>query len=515
MTMKVYNTLNRKKEEFKPLNGNRVNFYACGPTVYDYFHIGNARPLIMFDIFRRYMEYSGFDVNYIVNITDIDDKIINRANKENVDFRVIARKYTDAFFEGIEQLGVRPASSNPRATENIDTILDIIKRLLENGKAYVADGDVYFDISSFKGYGKLSGRDIEQMQAGARIEVDTRKKNPFDFALWKSSKPDEPSWDSPWGLGRPGWHIECSAMSTKYSDNDTLDIHAGGQDLIFPHHENEIAQSEGATGKQFAKYWLHNGFLDIEGEKMSKSLGNFLTVRDILKKYDPVAIRTFFLLKHYRSPIDFSEERMKEAQAAFDRLMNAYAKMVRVLEKSDSDVPEDLDSNELNDLAQSKIFILESMDDDFNTAKAMGHFFDIAKIVNSTDENDENALIIMERAKEIFDTIGNGVFGLIFEREVEEKNETEILNNLADNVISWKEKFPDDESLKTPDFNYPNLNELFLKIGVPATLNTIIAVRTESRKNKNFALSDSIRDELKESGITLEDRPDGTSWKLS
>ncbi len=472
MTMKVYNTLNRKKEDFVPLHGNRVNFYACGPTVYDYFHIGNARPLIMFDVFRRYMEYRGYEVNYIVNITDIDDKIINRANEEGIDFRAVARKYSDAFFEGIEKLGVKSATSNPRATENIDTIIGIIEKLIDNGKAYVAEGDVYFNISSFKDYGKLSGRDIEQMQAGARVEVDKRKKNPFDFVLWKSSKPDEPSWDSPWGPGRPGWHIECSAMSTKYADSDTLDIHAGGQDLIFPHHENEIAQSESATGKPFAKYWLHNGFLDIEGEKMSKSLGNFLTVRDILKKYDPMAIRTFFLLKHYRSPIDFSEERMKEAQSAFDRLANAYGKIVRVLAKTDENDYKNPDSKTINEIAVNKDAILESMDDDFNTAKAMGHFFDIAKIVNSVGETDKNAPAILTAAREILDDIGTGVFGLAFAREVEDKGLVDSLMNL------------------------------------------LIELRAEARAEKNFALSDTIRERLKDIDITLEDRPDGTSWKL-
>ncbi|MFC1539203.1 cysteine--tRNA ligase [Candidatus Latescibacterota bacterium] len=512
--MKVYNTLNRKKEEFIPLSGNRVNFYACGPTVYDYFHIGNARPLIIFDVFRRYMEYRGYDVNYIVNITDIDDKIINRANEENVDFRAIARQYSDAFFEGIEKLGVKPATSNPRATENIDTILDIIKRLLDNGKAYIADGDVYFDISSFKGYGKLSGRDIEQMQAGARVEVDTRKGNPFDFALWKSSKPDEPSWDSPWGPGRPGWHIECSAMSMKYADFDTLDIHAGGQDLIFPHHENEIAQSESATGKPFAKYWLHNGFLDIEGEKMSKSLGNFLTVRDILKTYDPMAIRMFFLLKHYRSPIDFSEERMKEAQAAFERLMNAYGKMLRVLEKTDRDETDDTDNNQLNEITKNKESIIESMDDDFNTAKAIGHFFDIAKIVNSADETDKRLQTIMKNAKEIFDTLGTNVFGFTFKRKVANKKETEILIGTANTITSLKNQYPNEKSLNSADLNFPNLREHFLEIGLNATLNTVVTVRNDSRKNKNFAVSDIIRDKLKESGVILEDRPDGTSWKI-
>ena len=319
MALRVYNTHNRKKEDFVPLQDNKVNFYACGPTVYDYFHIGNARPLIMFDIFRRYLEYRGYEVNYIVNITDVDDKIINRAREEKVNFKVIARRYTDAFFDGSEKLGVRPATVHPRATDNIDGMLSLISRLIEKGHAYVIDGEVYFDISTFPGYGKLSGRDIEQLQAGARVEVDERKHSPLDFVLWKAAKPDEPSWDSPWAAGRPGWHIECSVMSMAYGA-ETLDIHAGGQDLIFPHHENEVAQSECANGKPFAKYWLHNGFLDIEGEKMSKSLGNFLTVNDILKKYDPMSIRMFFLLKHYRSPIDFSEERIMEAQAALDRL---------------------------------------------------------------------------------------------------------------------------------------------------------------------------------------------------
>ncbi len=285
MALKVYNTLTRKKEDLVPLHENRINFYACGPTVYDYFHIGNARPLIMFDIFRRYLEYKGYEVNYIVNITDIDDKIINRAQKEGVDFRAIARKYSDAFFEECKNIGVHPATAHPRATEFIDNMLDLIKRLIKTGHAYIVENDIYFNIASFPDYGKLSGRDIKQMQAGARVKVDERKKNPLDFVLWKAAKLGEPSWDSPWGPGRPGWHIECSAMSMHFA-GDTLDIHAGGQDLIFPHHENELAQSEAVTGKPFARYWLHNGFLDIKGEKMSKSLGNILTVKEILKQYD-------------------------------------------------------------------------------------------------------------------------------------------------------------------------------------------------------------------------------------
>ncbi len=469
MAIKVYNTLNRKKEDFVPLNGKHVNFYACGPTVYDYFHIGNARPLIMFDVFRRYLEYCGYEVNYIVNITDIDDKIINRAREEDVNFKAIARKYTDAYFEGSEKLGVRPATVHPFATDNIDGMLDLIKRLIEKGHAYIVEGDVFYNISSFPSYGKLSGRDIEQMQAGARIDIDLRKKNPLDFALWKASKSDEPSWDSPWGPGRPGWHTECSVMAMRYA-GDTLDIHAGGQDLIFPHHENEIAQSEGATGKQFARYWLHNGFLDIEGEKMSKSLGNFLTINDILKLYNPMIVRTFFLLKHYRSPIEFSEERMKETQAAFDRLKNAYNKIQRVIEKAKDNVMDNQELKEQFEIRSNKKSIAESMDDDFNTAKAIGYLFNIANIVNSVEENPQNASV-MKEAKEIFDTFGTGIFGLVFETEIKSKG-------LADDLM-----------------------------------NIFIKLRADARQEKNYALSDRIRDSLKEIGIVLEDRPDGTMWK--
>ncbi|MBT4485309.1 MAG: cysteine--tRNA ligase [Candidatus Latescibacteria bacterium] len=472
--MKVYNTFTRKKEDFVPLHDNRVNFYSCGPTVYDYFHIGNARPLIMFDVFRRYLEYSGYEVNYIVNITDIDDKIINRAIEEGVDFKDITCKYTDAFYEDCEKLGIRPATVHPRATEFIDDMQKLILRLLENGHAYEIDGDVYFDIKSFNGYGKLSGRDIEQMQAGARVDVNDQKKNPFDFALWKAAKPGEPSWDSPWGQGRPGWHIECSVMAMHYA-GDTLDIHAGGQDLIFPHHENEIAQSEAATGKPFTKYWLHNGFLDIEGKKMSKSLGNFLIINDILKKYESAAIRVFFLLKHYRSPIDFSEERIQEAKAALDRLRNAYAKITRVIKKSEkapSDNPANLTATEVIHLKQNKTAIIESMNDDFNTAKAMGHLFDIAKIVNSIDENAETSLVILQEAKEILDTLGSDVFGIVFES-------TAQTDSMVDELVQL-----------------------------------LIELRAKARKEKNWELSDLIRNRLKEIGITFEDRQDGTTWKF-
>jgi len=503
MSLHVYNTYSRKKEKFVPLHDNRVNFYCCGPTVYDYFHIGNARPLIMFDVFRRYLEYSGYEVKYIVNITDIDDKIINRANEEHVDFRAITRKYSDAFFEGMEKLGVRPATVHPLATEHIDEMIEMIGRLITKGHAYVVNGDVYFDISTFPGYGKLSGRDVEHMQAGARVDVDDRKKNPLDFALWKASKPEEPSWDSPWGPGRPGWHIECSVMSMRYA-GDTLDIHAGGQDLIFPHHENETAQSEAATGKPFVRYWLHNGFLDIEGEKMSKSLGNFLTVKDILDRYDPMAIRVFFLLKHYRSPIDFSGERMQESLNALNRLKNSYRHISTTLESYDekkSDFHASLEQM-LSIIQKSKEGIIEAMDDDFNTAKAMGHLFDIAKTVNSLDVQDVSASFpVLLFAKEIFDTIGHEVFGLDFSFEIEESKKKELLEAVID--TTRKNNF-------IKDFSEDDFREK----GLTGTLNTIITIRTDARSEKNWALSDLIRDRLKAIGISLEDRPEGTTWKI-
>ncbi len=469
MPLKLYNTMNRKKEDFVPLNEGKVSFYACGPTVYDYFHIGNARPLIIFDSLRRYLEYKGLEVNYIVNITDVDDKIIKKANAEGVDFSAVTRKYTEAFYDGCAKLGVRPATHHPKATDFIGQMLALVKRLVDEGHAYEAEGDVYFDIGSFKGYGKLSGRDIEQMQAGARVDVDEKKRNPLDFALWKAAKPGEPSWESPWGKGRPGWHIECSAMGMHYA-GDTLDIHAGGQDLIFPHHENEVAQSEAASGKPFARYWLHNGFLDIEGEKMSKSLGNFLMVKDIIEQYDPMAIRVFFLLKHYRSPIDFSEERIKEAKAALDRLRNAYAKITRVLKKSPAN--DSAEKETVEAVKNLKASMEEALDDDFNTARAIGNLFDIAKTVNSMDENSSDAAAVMAEAKIVFDTLGIGVFGITFEQE------------------AGGDKIVDD------------LVQLFIEL------------RADARKNKNWELSDTIRDRLKDIGVVLEDRPDGTTWKL-
>ena len=320
MAIKIYNTLSRKKEELIPIEAGKVRMYLCGPTVYDYFHIGNARPFILFDIFRRYLKYRGLDVKFVFNFTDIDDKIIKKSIEEKIPASDVAKKYTEAFMEDIKKIGIKPADVYPKATENIPEIISLIEKLIKRGMAYSIDGEVFYSVKNFQDYGKLSGKKINELRSGARVEIDQRKKDPLDFSLWKSAKPGEPCWESPWGKGRPGWHIECSAMSMKYL-GESIDIHAGGIDLVFPHHENEIAQSEGATGKQFVKYWMHNGFLNIDGEKMSKSLGNFFTAREIMEKYHPAVIRMFFLLKHYRSPINFSEDRIKEAQQALERII--------------------------------------------------------------------------------------------------------------------------------------------------------------------------------------------------
>ena len=317
--MKIYNTLTRKKEEFKPIEAGKVRIYACGPTVYNFFHIGNARPFIIFDTLRRYLEYLEYDVTFVQNFTDVDDKMIARANEEGVTLKSLGERFIKEYYQDAGGLGIRAADVHPKATEHIGDIIKLVKTLENNGHAYAVDGDVYFDVSSFPGYGKLSGQSLEDLKAGARIGVDEAKKNPEDFALWKAAKPDEDSWDSPWGKGRPGWHIECSAMSMKYL-GETIDIHAGGQDLIFPHHENEIAQSEGATGKPFAHYWMHNGYINVDNEKMSKSKGNFFTVRDIAQKYDLTAVRLFMLSAHYRNPINFSEELVKQADSALTRI---------------------------------------------------------------------------------------------------------------------------------------------------------------------------------------------------
>ena len=470
MGLTLYNDLTRCKEEFMPLIQGKVGFYVCGPTVYDFIHIGNARPFVVFDVLRRYMEHKGLEVIYVQNFTDIDDKMINKANELGISVEELAERFINAYFEDIAPLGVKRATVHPFATEHIDEIIDLISRIMENGHAYVTEGNVYFDVKSFPEYGKLSGQSIEELQAGARIEVDVRKRHPLDFVLWKAQKAGEPWWDSPWGPGRPGWHIECSAMAMKYL-GETVDIHGGGSDLIFPHHENEIAQAEAATGKQFVRYWVHNGYLLINKEKMSKSLGNILTVREIIKKYQPLAVRLFILGAHYRSPLDFSDESLTQATRSLQRLRNCYSDLMFHLERSqEKDVP-DTWLNDIVDEGYGRF--CEALDDDCNTAAALGVVFEVVRELNNyLKENvtpDKRALI---NARKFFATVEDimGIIGI-------------------ETILAKTEEIPSSE------------------------IERLIKERDEARKMRDFARADSIRNELADRGIILEDTPFGTRWK--
>ncbi len=466
--LKLYNTLTKKIEDFVPLNPPNVGMYICGPTVYDYFHIGNARTFIMADIIRKYMEYKGYIVKYAMNLTDIDDKIIKKSIEEKIPASEIAKKYSDSFFEDIEKLRIKLATLYPRATDNIEEILEMIKRLIANGAAYNVDGNVFYNVSSFNQYGKLSGKKIDELEVGARVEVMEEKQNPLDFALWKKSKEGEPYWASEWGNGRPGWHIECSAMSCKHL-GETFDIHAGGNDLIFPHHENEIAQSEAANRKAFVKYWLHFGFLNINKEKMSKSLGNFFTARDVLKKYSAEAIRLFFAQAHYRGPVDFSDELLDSAEKGLEKLKNIKTTIKSAINKNKFDgiIPEfdfQLFENRFND----------ALDDDFNTPQAVAVIFDFVKEINRTIADKDNLHLNFYIAAKKY------------------------LINTADNVLgimSFEEKESKQDSLLE--------NEL-IKI--------LIDIRLRAKSEKNFQLADDIRKKLDSFGIALKDTKEGTDF---
>lgn len=471
MAIKIYNTLTRQKEVLEPIEPGKVRMYMCGPTVYDYFHIGNSRPFILFDIFRRYLKYRGFEVKFVTNLTDVDDKIIKKASEENVSTDVVAEKYSTAFFEDTKRLGIQEADAYPKATENISDIIELIEKLVQNGVAYPVDGDVFYSVTKFLGYGKLSGKNIDELESGARVEIDPRKENPLDFALWKAAKPGEPYWDSPWGKGRPGWHIECSVMSMKHL-GESFDIHAGGVDLVFPHHENEIAQSEGATGKPFVKYWMHNGFLNIEGEKMSKSLGNFFTAREIMEKYHPAVIRMFFLLKHYRSPINFSEERILEAQSALERIITTLENIDSVLAEhkvQDSEnspsLPESID-----DLKNE---FINEMDDDFNTAGAISKIFDLVKEANlilASSQLPRHDILSLKRIKQVIQEL-DSFLGILYFKETMESS-----------------------------------------IKEDALIKILIDVRSKLRTEKLWSLADLIRDKLDEVGVELKDNPNRTTW---
>jgi len=456
--MKIFNTLTRQKEEFVPVKEGKAGIYACGPTVYNFIHIGNARPLCVFDVLRRYLEWRGMEVNFVQNFTDIDDKLIKKANEEGITVPEVAERYIAEFWTDVKGMNIRPATTHPRATENINEIIGLISTLIEKGYAYASGGDVYFRTLKFDEYGKLSHQPLEDLEAGARIDVTEVKEHPMDFALWKGVKPGEPFWPSPWGDGRPGWHIECSAMSQKYI-GDTLDIHCGGQDLIFPHHENEIAQSECACGKPFANYWMHNGYINVDNRKMSKSLGNFFTVREVAEKYGYEPIRYLMISSHYRSPINYSVDILEQSKNALDRLYTCRENLVFRLEGAES-------GEQTANFDKFKEEFITAMEDDLNTADAIAAIFNLAKEINimlggTPSKEDCTAALNM------FDELC-GVLGLVYNIDK------------ADNL--------------------------------DAEVEELIAQRTAARKAKDFAKADQIRDQLKEMGIVLEDTPQGVKW---
>ena len=474
--IKVYNTLKREKQIFKPIEEGKVKIYVCGVTPYNHPHIGNARPAVTWDIIRRYLEYIGYHVDFIQNFTDVDDKIINKANAEKSDWKTVSTRYIDAYFKVMDALHIRRADIYPYVSKHMGDIIDMVKTLIEKGHAYVLGNDVYYDISTFKDYCKLSGRKVEDMLAGARVMVNTAKRNPGDFALWKGAKPGEPFWESPWGNGRPGWHIECSVMST-HSLGATFDFHGGGSDLIFPHHENEIAQSEGATGQKFVKYWLHNGFITINSEKMSKSLNNFFLVKDVLEKYSGDALRYFLLSTHYRSPLDFSDERLEEAEKNMSKLKDVIAR-IKEMEKEEGKV----ETNESVSLKKAAARTIEefrqAMNDDFNTGLATGVLFDFVKDINI-----------------YYNSVNSGV--AIDKEAVIEAKETfkTILDILGILESEW------------------NTQESYAGSDYDALMEMILSVRETARKEKQYKLADEIRDKLAELGIIVEDFATGARWK--
>ena len=458
--MQIYNSKNRRKEEFVPIHPGEVRIYACGPTVYDYFHIGNARPFIVFDVLRRYFEHRGYKVTFVQNFTDIDDKMIRRANKEGITVKELGDRFIKEYYQDAQALGVRPATVHPRATEHIPQIIALVQKLIDKGLAYEVNGDVYFDTSAFPAYGALSGQNLEDLEAGARVEVDNVKKHPADFAVWKAQKPGEPAWESPWGMGRPGWHIECSAMSMTYL-GETFDIHCGGKDLLFPHHENEVAQSEGATGKPYVHYWMHNGFINVDNEKMSKSLGNFFTVRDILKEYDAEDVRMFMLSAQYRSPINFSREMIAQAHSSLTRIYTARDQMQFLLQHA----PErELNEEEKAFTARVQEYVNRfdsAMDDDLNTADAMGAVFELVKDANQTLTAESAAAAIRAALNALLELCD--VLGLLMKKGGD----------------------------------------------LPADIQALADARAQARKDKDWKKSDELRDQLKALGYTVEDTKEG------
>ncbi|MCB9247359.1 MAG: cysteine--tRNA ligase [Ignavibacteriales bacterium] len=465
--MLIFNTLTKKKEEFIPLNPPKVTIYVCGPTIYDFFHIGNARTFVSADIIRRYLEYKNYDVMFVMNLTDVDDKLIKKSNEENLPVEKIAQKYAEAFFEDIAKLGIKKANVYPKATEHMTEIIDLINTLVDKGFAYNVDGNVFYDVKKFKGYGKLSGKNVEDLESGARVEINEDKQNPLDFSLWKKAKLGEPFWESPWGNGRPGWHIECSAMSMKHL-GQTIDIHIGGSDLVFPHHENEIAQSEAACNTEFVKYWIHCGFLNINQEKMSKSLGNFFTAREILKRFNPNAIRLFFSQTHFSGPLSFSDELLEGAEKGLEKIYNLVQRIESIAPSNDSGL--------ITFEQERYLFAFESaMDDNFNTSQALAAIYDFTRDFNKyLSKNEKVPVEVLDSAKKFLKSTLTDVLGIQVFKEAENRNSKE------------------DELIK-----------LFIDL------------RTKAKLEKNYKLADEIRDNLKNIGVILEDSKEGTTYKIS
>ena len=467
--MRIFNTLTRKKEEFIPITPGEVKMYVCGPTVYNFFHIGNGRTFIVFDTIRRYLEYRGYEVKFVQNFTDIDDKMIKKANEEGTTVKEIGDKYIKEYYEDADKLQIERATVNPRATEYIEDIIDFVAQLIEKGYAYEVEGDVYFNTKKFNDYGKLSGQSIEDLQMGASNRTssiaDERKNDPMDFAIWKAQKPGEPAWKCPWGMGRPGWHIECSCMAKKIL-GDTIDIHAGGMDLTFPHHENEVAQSEALTGMKFANYWMHSAYVNINNQKMSKSLNNFFTARDILKEYDSDVVRFFMMSAHYRLQINFSKDLLDSAKASVERLYNAIGNLENLIDEVSRENISEEEANYLNSLKKYREKYIEKMDDDFNTADALTVLFELTKDTN-TNININSSKELVNKALDLIRELG-APLGLL---------------------------------------------QKITKGSLEDEIESLIQQRQDARKNKDFALSDKIRDDLKDRGIVLEDTPQGVRWK--
>jgi len=494
--LKLYNTLTNKVENFVPLNPPDVGMYICGPTVYDYFHIGNARTFIMADIIRRYLEFRGYKVNFVMNLTDIDDRIIKKSIEENVPASVVARKYSEAFFEDIKRLRIKPATHYPKATENIEEILGMIKELIENGAAYNVDGNIFYNVSSFKSYGKLSGKKIDELEAGARVEVMEEKQNPLDFALWKKAKPGEPKWSSPWGPGRPGWHIECSAMSSKFLGLP-FDIHGGGMDLQFPHHENEVAQAEAATGKQFSRFWMHVGLLTVNSEKMSKSIGNIINVKDLLKTWDAEVLRMFFAQAHYRSPPDFNEKALTDIEKGRERLYRVKERLEEYAKQASQEKPSDaimFEKEYLIAITELQEAFEQAMDDDFNTPKAFASLFEFINKSNKFFEqypqpNPE----LCKHALDVYLNIGSVLTLFQPKTHIQIKKEPDVTTKLQALVQSFG------KTLQTP-----TIDEL---------IKALLFAREDARKHKDWKTADQIRNNLEELGFEIQDTNKGPVWR--